>query len=145
MRRHKLGSNIQNNIEMIQKTFDRLKKYKVYTNYRFIKKLAKLLSSDVNDFFEKFFMNFAFRNFESNKFEILNLTLSQKTKIDNNTLYRYEYRNINNLRILFVVVKENEDIYVLEAFLENGGKIKGKDSYDKAIKNAINTYIDMRR
>lgn len=35
---------------------------------------------------------------------------------------------------------EGNNVLVVDAFNENGNKTKGKDSYDKAIKNAIRNY-----
>lgn len=57
---------------------------------------------------------------------------------------RYEYRRNKNLRSIFTLVNDrNKTILILDVFTENAGKTKGKDSYDKAIDNAIKNYIEM--
>lgn len=61
-------------------------------------------------------------------------------------MYRFTLclQSKSNLRTLFVVINENNSVLVLEAFNENENKSNGKDSYDKAIKNAIYNYLDIK-
>lgn len=135
-----MGSQQNNNEKDLAVLFSILKNDGIYTNLHVIKKLAKLLNGDTIDFFNVFSMYIVQRDFNYNRFELLKLSTSQKKKIDNNKLYRFEYRKNSNLRIIFVLMVDGDEILVVDAFNENGKKTKGKDSYDKAIKNAVLNY-----
>lgn len=139
-----MGSMYSKNENKLNYMFNVLKTKNVFTDPKVIKKLAKLITNDIDDFIDNFLIDFTIKDFSLNRFEILSLSKSDKKKIDNNLLYRYEYRKKSNLRTIFVMLNENNELLVLEAFNENGNKTKGKDSYDKAIKNAINNYQSLK-
>ena len=106
----------------------------------FARDIQKLVQTDVEAFAIQFFKDFARKDFENyNRFEKLKLTRQQKSMIDGNTLWRYEYRNTSNFRCIFIIEKtHNSDMIILLcAFNENGGKDKGDNSYSHNIKRAI--------
>ncbi len=106
----------------------------------FVKDIQRLIQTDVEIFASQFFKDFARKDFENyNRFEKLKLTKQQKTMIDGNILWRYEYRNTSNFRCIFIVEKAHNgnNPILLCAFNENGGKKKGNNSYNHNIKRAI--------
>lgn len=135
-----MGSQYINNENFLNGYFEVLKYSGVFTNYQVIKKLSKLVDGDIDNFSKTFSTYISQKDFSYNKFELLKLSSTDKKKIDNNLLYRFEYRKNSNLRIIFVFMIEGNNVLVVDAFNENGNKTKGKDSYDKAIKNAIRNY-----
>ena len=118
----------------------------IYSSTEFEKDLVKLVNSNVKRFIKLFSRDLIRRNFEDfNRFEILNLDRKQRTKINGNNLYRYEYRNTSNLRCIYTIINENniDKIFLLCAFNEDGDKIKGKKSYKDNIERAIRIYINI--
>lgn len=107
----------------------------------FVKDLNKLIQADVEKFASQFYNDFARKDFENyNRFEKLKLTQQQKNAINGNILWRYEYRNTSNFRCIFILEKDHNNIIpiLLCAFIENGKKNKGSDSYSHNINRAIN-------
>ena len=118
----------------------------IYSSTEFEKDLVKLVNSNVKRFIKLFSRDLIRRNFEDfNKFEILNLDRKQRTKINGNNLYRYEYRNTSNLRCIYTIINENniDKIFLLCAFNEDGDKTKGKKSYKDNIERAIRIYLNI--
>lgn len=107
----------------------------------FVKDIQRLVQSDVATFAAQFFKDFARKDFDKyNKFEKLKLTKTQKSKLDGNILWRYEYRNTSNFRCIFIIKKahNNTNPILLCAFNEDGNKKGGQNSYDHNIDRAIN-------
>ncbi len=118
----------------------------IYSSTEFEKDLVKLVNSNVKRFIKLFSRDLIRRNFEDfNRFEILNLDRKQRTKINGNNLYRYEYRNTSNLRCIYTIINENniDKIFLLCAFNEDGDKTKGKKSYKDNIERAIRIYLNI--
>ena len=118
----------------------------IYSSTEFEKDLVKLVNSNVKRFIKLFSRDLIRRNFEDfNRFEILNLDRKQRTKINGNNLYRYEYRNTSNLRYIYTIINENniDKIFLLCAFNEDGDKTKGKKSYKDNIERAIRIYLNI--
>ena len=118
----------------------------IYSSTEFEKDLVKLVNSNVKRFIKLFSRDLIRRNFEDfNRFEILNLDRKQRTKINGNNLYRYEYRNTSNLRCIYTIINENniDKIFLLCAFNEDGEKTKGKKSYKDNIERAIRIYLNI--
>lgn len=118
----------------------------IYSSTEFGKDLVKLVNSNVKRFIKLFSRDLIRRNFEDfNRFEILNLDRKQRTKINGNNLYRYEYRNTSNLRCIYTIINENniDKIFLLCAFNEDGDKTKGKKSYKDNIERAIRIYLNI--
>lgn len=118
----------------------------IYSSTVFEKDLVKLVNSNVKRFIKLFSRDLIRRNFEDfNRFEILNLDRKQRTKINGNNLYRYEYRNTSNLRCIYTIINENniDKIFLLCAFNEDGDKTKGKKSYKDNIERAIRIYLNI--
>ena len=93
----------------------------------FVKDIFKLIRTDIEKFASQFYRDFVRKDFENyNRFEKLNLNKKQRSDINNNILWRYEYRNSLNFRCIFIIEKENnKDVPILLcAFLENGIKQK---------------------
>ena len=106
----------------------------------FVKDIQRLIQTDVETFASQLFKDFSRKDFENyNRFEKLKLTKQQKSMIDGNILWRYEYRNTSNFRCIFILEKShnNNTPILLCAFNEDGGKKKGNNSYDHNIKRAI--------
>ena len=118
----------------------------IYSTSEFEIDLVKLVNSNVKRFIKLFSRDLIRRNFEDfNRFEILNLDRKQRTKINGNNLYRYEYRNTSNLRCIYTIINENniDKIFLLCAFNEDGDKTKGKKSYKDNIERAIRIYLNI--
>lgn len=118
----------------------------IYSSTEFEKDLVKLVNSNVKRFIKLFSRDLIRRNFEDfNRFEILNLDRKQRTKINGNNLYRYEYRNTSNLRCIYTIINENniDKIFLLCAFNEDEDKTKGKKSYKDNIERAIRIYLNI--
>lgn len=113
----------------------------IHVTPEFVKDINKLIQTDIEKFASQFYKDFARKDFENyNRFEKLKLTKQQKAELDGNILWRYEYRNTSNFRCIFIIENvHNSSVPILIcAFIENGRKKRGSDSYDHNIKRAIN-------
>ena len=102
----------------------------IYSTSEFEIDLVKLVNSNVKRFIKLFSRDLIRRNFEDfNRFEILNLDRKQRTKINGNNLYRYEYRNTSNLRCIYTIINENniDKIFLLCALMKMETKQKEKN------------------
>ena len=119
----------------------------IFCTKEFKDDIISLVDTDINKFISVFTIDMQKTNIdEYNKFEKLNLTPIQKRKLDNNNLYRYEYRRSNkNLKCMFIVEREDKSKLLLSAFQEDGDKTKGKNSYSFNIAKAINNYTNSER
>ena len=125
--------------ENLKVILDYLSKKNIYSFSTFDRELAKIVTTLNNKqkFYKDFNKNFTFSKKElffikgtSGKFEHIE-------ELDNNNkLLRYEHRKCGkNLRILFSV-DSSDNIKLLVAFVEDGDKKKGKNSYKSNIENA---------
>ena len=55
------------------------------------------------------------------KFEYLDNTMILGIQVD---IFRYEFRRYNNMRCMFSIIKKENNIIILGAFIENGNKSK---------------------
>ena len=119
-----------------------LKLHGVNYTEQFYKDICKLVKTDVNKFIKDFSRDFSRMSYKKhNRYEELSLNSDQKKRIDGKSLYRYEYRNSSNLRCIYIIEDEYNNITLLKAFNEDKGKIKGKGSYNFNIEQAIKIYI----
>ncbi|MBQ9279975.1 MAG: hypothetical protein IJ215_02880 [Clostridia bacterium] len=120
-----------------------LKSYHIEVTQEFYSDILKNVKGGFKDFAKRMIQDFRTRDFNLNKHEILNLNSTQKRQLNYLNLYRYEYRNNINLRCMYIIENEhklNENIILLCAFLEDGNKKKGPNSYKENIEKAISIY-----
>lgn len=112
------------------------------------KSISQLIKSNFDSFANAILAAFTRKNFHKyNCFEKLHLSQKQKSKLEGNVLWRWEYRKEANLRIIFIIDEEfdTSNVVLLHAFIENSSKINGKDSYKKGIETAIENYIKNKK
>lgn len=122
-----------------------LKINNIYSTKEFEKDLTKLVTTNVKRFVRDFTRDIRRKSFdEYNRYKKLNLNNSQKNKLDNYDLYRYEYRNDSNLRCIYLIdnVKNTSNIILLCAFNEDWNKSKGNNAYKDNINRAIRIYLN---
>ena len=91
-----------------------LKLHGVNYTEQFYKDLCKLVKTDVNKFIKDFSRDFSRMSYKKhNRYEELSLNSDQKKRIDGKSLYRYEYRNSSNLRCIYIIEDEYNNIYTL--------------------------------
>lgn len=103
--------------------------------------LKRLIKTNYKTFAKELYKDFTRKDFENyNRFKKLRLTSKQKEKIGGITLWRYEYRKTSNLRCIFIVQEEYNNInpVLICAFNEDGSKNKGVNSYKDNIERSIN-------
>lgn len=119
-----------------------LKLHGVSYTEQFYKDICKLVKTNVNKFIQDFSRDFSRMNYKKhNRYEELSLTSKQRKRLGGKSLYRYEYRNSSNLRCIYIIKDEYNNITLLKAFNEDKGKSKGKGSYNFNIEQAIDIYI----
>ena len=134
------------NNELITCMLRELEEINTFCTKEFKDSILSLIDTDVKKFISVFKSDFQLNNIdEYNRFEKLSLTPIQKRKIDNNILYRYEYRRSNkNIKCIFILDCEDNCKILLLAFSEDGDKKKGNDSYKFNIERAIKIYRNLK-
>lgn len=122
--------------------FQKLQNEGILSTKDFLEDIRRIITSDVNNFVKKAYKALSRINLDYSKFETLKLTNIQRKKMEGNLLRRYEYRKNINLKCIFFIQKEdNVNIPILLcAFIEDGDKSKGKDSYKHNIDREVNIY-----
>lgn len=124
----------------IRKLFQALQAEEIRATKECVKDIENLVRVDVKKFAVQFFRDFTRFDFEQhNRFEKLTLNKKQKERIEGKILWRYEYRNNMNFRCIFIL-KEDYNIknpILLCAFVEDGDKRRGINSYPSNIERAI--------
>lgn len=132
-----------NNKDIIVKTLKMLDSHGIKSTQDFVKDLNSLISGNASEFLRVMYKDFLRWESQLNKFETLKLNPKQKSRINGLMLRRYEYRrNKANIKCIFIVVKENNSDMpiILCAFIEDGDKKKGKNSYNDNIERAISIF-----
>lgn len=116
------------NNELITCMLRELEEINTFCTKEFKDSILSLIDTDVKKFISVFKSDFQLNNIdEYNRFEKLSLTPIQKRKIDNNILYRYEYRRSNkNIKCIFILDREDNCKILLLVFSEDGDKKKRK-------------------
>ena len=116
-------------------------KHDVKYTKEFQKDLCKLNKHPSIKFIQTFSWIFMKKKFDPGKFEVIkDLTREQLEILGDNKLCRFEYREGKNLRCIFCVDSGYTDFMLLCAFIEDGSRKKGPDSYAYNISRAIEIY-----
>lgn len=118
----------------------------IFSSNDFYKDIISLIDTDVNKFVEVFSREMKICNIEEyNKFEELFPEDKDRINLENNRLYRYEYRRSKkNVKCIFVLEKEDKSKILLNAFSEDESKKKGNDTYNFNIKRAVKIYCNIK-
>lgn len=115
----------------------------ILSTNEFVDDLKRLVRTNIKSFAKQIFKDFSRKNFQDyNRFEKLKLTNKQKEEMNGYTLWRYEYRKTSNLRCIFILQEEYNNIIpiLICAFNEDGNKNKGGNSYKYNIERAISIF-----
>ena len=133
--------------ENFDQLFLLLSMHNVFVTESFKKDIQNLVKTNIKKFIKDFYRDMSRNNLKDyKKYERLKLTPSQSKRLDENSLFRYEYRSNSNLRCIYLIEDENNTkiTYLLNAFIEDDSKSNGKNTYNFNIERAIKIYQSIK-